>query len=166
MQDEINKIEIVLENCEVITVDGKYIGDFSCEGIEHSISRVACNSIKESYTCKDFSMSIHRDCSLNDIEEWTLGVSDIKRDPLKRINNYNDITSIYIYFTKDKENPKQIYVKWGGDSDYNNEYQKSYINKFGDLFIVVSEDLKLGDVFDMREIEDKNSINWIWRMYS
>lgn len=166
MQREIEKVEIVLENCEVITVEGKYIGDFICEDIKHSINRIACNSINESYVCKNFSMSIHRSCALNDNEEWTMGTLDRKRNPLERINNYRDITSIYIHFTDEKKEPKHIYVKWNDDCEWSNYYQKTHINQFGDLFIVVSEDLKFSDVFDMREIEDKNSINWIWKMYS
>lgn len=166
MQREIEKVEIVLENCEVITVVGKYIGDFSCEDIKHSISRIACNSINESYICKNFSMSIHRSCALNDNEEWTMGTIDRKRNPLERINKYRDITSIYIYFSKDQENPKCIYVKWNDDCEWSNYYQKSYINRLGDLFIVISKDLKLEDVFDLEEIEDEDFMGFTWDMYS
>lgn len=162
MQEEIKKIEIILENCEVITVDGKYIGDFNCNNIEYSINRMGCNYIGETYTCKDFSMSIHKDCGLNNKEEWSFGIFDRKSNPLKRINDYKDITSIRIHFTDDKKDAKQIYVKWGGDNDYINEYQESYINKFGDLFIVVSKDLKLEEVFDLEEIEDEEFMDFTW----
>ena len=36
-------IELTLENCEVVTIDGKYIGDFLVDDISTSISRLACN---------------------------------------------------------------------------------------------------------------------------
>ena len=166
MQREIKKIEIVLENCEVITVDGEYIGDFSCDDIKHSIHRMGCNYIGESLVCKDFLMSIHRDCALNDTQEFIMGSLNEKRNPLQRINNYRDITSIYIHFTDEKKEPKQIYVKWNDDCEWSNYYQKTHINQFGDLFIVVSKDLKFADVFDMEEIEDKESIDFMWEMYS
>lgn len=166
MQEEIKKIEIILENCEVVTVEGKHIGDFSCNNIEYSINRMGYNYIGETYTCKDFSMSIHKDCALNDKEEWSFGTLDGKRNPLKRINDYKDIASIYIYFTNDKKDAKQIYVEWGGDNECINEYQKSYINRLGDLFIVISKDLKLEDVFDLEEIEDEDFMGFTWDMYS
>ncbi len=164
MQDEIKKIEIVLENCEVITIEGKYIGNFGCTDISYSIERFGCNCIDELKTCKDFYISIYRDSALNTEFNTTFGELNETRNPLKRILDYPDITSIYIYLTKDENNPKEFYVTWG-DGEYDNEYQKSYMNKFGDLFIVVSEKLKLEDVFDMKRIEDEKYMDYIWGMY-
>jgi hypothetical protein len=163
MQEQIEKIELVLENCEVITVEGKHIGEFNCEDIKYSISRRACNYIGEMQICENFSMNIHRDCALNKKSEWTMGELDEERNPFERILKYDDITSVYIYFKEMKE-PKVIYPKCG-EGEYENEYQKSYINQFGDLFIVISKDKAFEDVFDKEEIEDKQAMDFIWRMF-
>lgn len=165
MQDEIIKIELVLENCEVITIKGKHIGDFVCEDIKYSIQRLACNSINEVYSCETFYMSIHRDCSLNKESNWTVGNLPEEREPLKRILEYPDITCIYIYF-KDKKNPQKIYPKWSEGDEYSNKYQKTYMNKFGDLYIVIDKNLNLEDVFDKQEIEDEHEVEFSWRMFS
>jgi hypothetical protein len=163
MQEQIEKIELVLENCEVITVEGKHIGDFNCEDIKYSIDRRGCNYIGKMQTCENFSMSIHRDCALNKKSEWSFGYIDEERNPLERIFKGNDITGIWIYF-KDRKEPKVIYPKWG-DGEYDNEYQESYINQFGDLFIVISKDKNFEDVFNKEEIEDKQAMDFVWEMY-
>jgi len=163
MQEQIEKIEIILENCEMIIIEGKYIGDLSIEDIKYSIHRDACNSISEWLTCKELSMSINRNANLDTEEIWTLGLTDNKRDQFARINNHSDITSIYIYFADNKV--KHIYVPWNEDSDYFNKYQKSHINNYGDLFILISKESELNDVFNLEEIEDKNNIDFIWSMY-
>lgn len=137
MQNEIKRVDMVLENCEVLSVDGKYIADFNCEDITYSIRRTACNCIEEVYSCKNFSMSIHRDCALDEKANGTLSIcKDAVNNPLKRILEYPDITSIYIYFANGHS--KRIYLPWSEEDEYENKCQKSYMNKFGDLFIVVS----------------------------
>ncbi len=164
MQEQISKVEIVLENCEMITIEGKHIGAFDLDDITYSISRIACNYIDEMYTCKNFSISIHTDSNSNKESKWTMGMlEDEQRNPLERIHKYNDITSIYVYFSNN-EVPKKFYVSWSGD-DYHNDYQKTYINKFGDLFIVISEENKLEDIFNLEEIEDEQYRKFIWSMY-
>jgi len=154
MEKQIEKVEIVLENCQIITVEGKHIGDFNCYDIKHSINRTACNSIDEMYTCESFSMSINRESAIKvfpDVNAFT------------RIMKYPDITSIYIYFTN-KKDAKQIYMKWNGDI-CTNEYQKSYINQFGDLFIVIDEKLEISDVYDENDINKSEYMDFVWSMY-
>lgn len=165
MQQEIEKIELVLENCEIITIEGKYIGDFKIENIQYSINRKALNYIAEEYSCSHFSLSAHRGGAISKETRFTLGSINEERNQYNRILFNNDITSIYIHFINQKT-PKQIHVKWSGDSDINNEYQKSYINKFGDLFIVVDRNSELKDVFDLEEVEDEDDMQFRWSMYS
>lgn len=163
MQEQIKKIKIVLENCEIITIDGKYIGDFTIKNIQHSIERLTCNYIAQMDTCTHFSIQIHRDAALNQKMEFTMGKTNEKRNPLERINDTPDITAIYVYFEDDDCKP--IYVPWSGNSEYYNEAQKTYINKFGDLYIVIDEKSKLEDVYDLEYIEDKEITDFTWSMY-
>jgi hypothetical protein len=164
MQKNINKIELVLENCEVIVVEGKNIGQLDIGDIKYSIRRTACNYIDEMLSCEHFYLTINRAGNINSKTVWTLGESEQERNSFERIHRHPDITSAYIYF-KDNDKPKQIYVPWDGESDYHNDAQKTYLNKFGDLFIVIEKDTKLEDVFDLEEIEHKGHMDFVWSMY-
>ena len=167
MQEQISKVELVLENCESVAIDGKYIGDLRIEDIKRSISRIACNAIFDMSSCDHFSMSINR--KAEDDKNASDGLFDAFGDevnhcsPFTRINKWQDITSVYIHFTDSRV--EQFYVKWS-DDEYNNHYQKSHINKFGDLFIVINKDIELGNVFDLDEIDDQEHMDFIWSMYS
>jgi len=164
MQKQIEKIELLLENCEIITVEGKHIGDLQIENIVYSINRMACNYIAERFMCKSFSMSIHRDCALNTKIETTFGKANEERNPVQRIHDHKDIVSVHIHFSDGIE--KHIYLEWDGESGYENKYQDTYINNFGDLFIVAGMNKKIEDVFDLTKIEDEDRINYIWNIYS
>lgn len=164
MQEQIDKIEIVLENCEIITIKGEYIGDLDIKDIRYSIGRIGCNYIDEAYTCEHFSMSINNDASLDDKVKFTLGDVDERRNPLERIMQCNDIVSIDVYF-KDKKQPKEIYMPWDGDDNQDNEYQKTYMNQFGDLYIVVDREADIKDFFDLETIEDKECRDVLWDMF-
>ena len=164
MQKQIEKIELLLENCEIITVEGKHIGDLQIENIVYSINRMACNYIAERFLCQSFSMSIHRDSALNTKMEFTLGEVDEERNPIQRIHDHKDIVSVHIHFSDGIE--KHIYVKWDGESEYENKYQDTHINNFGDLFIVVDKDKKVKDIFNLDEIEDADRMSYIWNIYS
>lgn len=161
MQEEIKKIELCFENCELVTIDGKYIGEFNIDNIQRSIRRVACNYIQDALTCDHFSISIHREA--NKETDGGLFNDTLK---LNRIQKYNDIVSVCVYLNEDTEDERveRIYVKWR-DSDCDNEYQKSYMNDSGDLFIVIDKNSSLEDSFDLDEINDKADMDFVWSMY-
>jgi hypothetical protein len=158
MQKDIEKIKFVFENCESVTIEGKYIGRLFISDIKYSIQRIACNAIREMQSCNHFSISINRKAD-NAKDKGLFG--NFSR--LDRINMYSDITSIYVYLN-DQDEPKQFYVDWDGD-DYTNQNQKVYINKFGDLFLVIDSKKTIDDVFDKEEIEDKENMNFEWSMF-
>ena len=109
-------------------------------------------------------MSINNDASLDDKVKFTLGDVDERRNPLERIMQCNDIVSIDVYF-KDKKQPKEIYMPWDGDDNQDNEYQKTYMNQFGDLYIVVDREADIKDFFDLETIEDKECRDVLWDMF-
>lgn len=49
---KIKAIEFVFENLECLTVDSKYIGDFSMEGFETKIMGAGVCTIREYTTCE------------------------------------------------------------------------------------------------------------------
>lgn len=65
-----------------------------------------------------------------------------------------------------------FYVDWTGDSDYENDAQKIYLSKEGNLYIVIADGKKIEDFFDLEEIEDENYIAFhfsmcdVWDKYS
>lgn len=163
MQTEINKLEFVLENCEVVVIDGEYIGSLNIGNIERSIRRVACNAISDMQICRHFSISINRNAEDDEKSGSKLFNQFGKKSPLHRLIQYCDITSIYVHFADNRV--EQFYVKWDGD-ECENYNQKSYINKFGDLFVVIDKDMKLDDVFNLNEIEEEDYMNFVWSIYS
>ena len=45
IQMKLKNITLVFENCDSITIDGKYVGEFIVDDIHTSIERIACNAI-------------------------------------------------------------------------------------------------------------------------
>ena len=56
-------ITFTLENCDQITIDGKYIGDFYVGDIKSEIKRIACNSIMKMNITKEFAIEIHKNAN-------------------------------------------------------------------------------------------------------
>ena len=171
----ISKIEIGLENCEVITIDGKYIGDFDVYNICTNISRMGCNYIGKAKSCDSFIIEIYRDANVVNNPFGTEDDNDGKI--FERIKQYNDITSVTVYYDKKDEDYNDIET---GESDYfyvpyqeetegqlgsPNIYQSTYINNFGDLYIVIDKEEKIFDLFDEEEINDIDNLNFKFGMY-
>jgi hypothetical protein len=158
----IRKLELVLENCEVVTIDGKYIGQFFAGEIKKSISRMGCNHIGIMDICYEFGVEIHKDANKKYApfgdEKWETLAFD-------RLTQYNDITSVTIHLydqyneeTRDdtsKDTVEHYYVHWEGDSDYENDVQHSKIANTGWFYMVIGKDLNLEDVFPSEEVDDE-----------
>lgn len=170
----ISKIEIVLENCEVITINEKYIGDFNISNIHTDISRMGCNYIGKMQCCDSFLIEIYRDAN---VVNKPFGYEDENQTKIfERIALYNDITSIDVYYDKKYDNYKDvktgehdcIYVPYEEINKNQlgspNKYQSTYINKYGDLYIVVDKDNKISDKFDLEEIDDEDALNFHFKM--
>ena len=97
MEKEIEKIELVLENCETIIIP------FGCfDNFEFTTG-----DSKRDDTCDGYIKTLV--CTINDHGNIDYGMTfctDIS--PIKRLSEYNDITWIYIYY-KDKSS-KRYYI--------------------------------------------------------
>ena len=136
---DIKAIEFVFENCECVTIEAPYIGDVLIEGIETSIRRVAVNSIGEYTSCKRFEVAISKEADVK-IESY-----GEKIRKLSRINDWDDVTSIFLKYKDGSE--KEILVPWLGESDYENKAQSSFIDKYGNLYLAINEECQ--NVFDI-----------------
>mgnify|MGYP003417842844 CR=1 FL=1 len=164
---KLNNVTFTFENCDRITIDGKYIGDFLVEEIKTSIQRVACNAIMKFDTAHVIAIEIHKDANKrrSSFDFW--GCNDDKHMIFDRISKWDDIT--HIDFTlensDESENDYSYTVNWVGDSDMNNEAQHSLVSKNGNLYIVISEGKNIEDYFEFEMINDSEYMDFKFEMY-
>ena len=129
----IKHIDIVLENCDVIKIDGKHIGYFLMDDIRKNAGVIGCNSFGVRETAEETLLEISQDAN---VKYNPLGIKSEENFVFDRLMKYDDITAIDIYTDTDT---LRYLVKWVGDSDYANDAQSSAIGKNGCLYVVVSE---------------------------
>ena len=162
---KLKEITFILENCDSITIDGKYVGDFLVEDIRTSVSRIACNAINKMDIAYTFAIEIHKDANK---ERYPFGFIEDKELTFNRLVAYDDITSIDFKLIEDyvEEGQEPIiehyhyYIHWTGESDYVNESQKSYISNVGNLYIVIADGKNIEDFFDKEAIDDEEEMDF------
>lgn len=168
---KLNYITFVFENCDKITIDGKYIGDFLVDDIETYFKRIACNSISKIEVTNTFAIEIHKDANKERYQFDQICCEDWKQLIFDRFQN-GDITHVDFeleeqYLDEDntpKKHEHSYSVVWGGDNVFYNEAQKTYISKVGHLYIVISKDKNVEDLFDKEWIDDKDSMDFHFEM--
>ena len=142
---KIKELTLIFENCEYVTIDGKYIGHFLVSDIKKSIERIAINSISEMTVAERIAMEIHKDA---DIPYNSFGM--VEPSTFDRITSFNDITSIeFILVDSDNNETKhQYYVMWDGDTEYNNKAQKTLISTNEHLYVVIDAARSVEEFFD------------------
>lgn len=166
----IKEIELVFENCEVITIPGKYIGRFYVGNIRKSLSRIAVNSTRMFETARKIVIEIHKDAEVPNRPFGTEDEND--NSTFDRILKCNDITDIEITledaYGKEKEEHYVFYTDWIGDSEYKNEGQKSKRSELGHLYILITRKNKKEGYFDKvfppEEINDKEYMDFHFKM--
>lgn len=169
---KLKSITFNLENCDYITIDGKYIGYFLVEDIRTSIGRVATNAIMKMNTAYTFVIEIHKDANKERYAFGQIDCESLKDMPFDRLKAYDDITSIEFELEEQYVNEGEMphvehydyYVNWTGDNDYINESQTSYISNDGNLYIVVAEGKTIEDFFDLEEINDSEFMDFYFDM--
>lgn len=167
---KLKEITFVLENCDLITIDGKYIGDFIIEDIHTDIRRIACNSINKMEIANVFAIEIHKDANK---ERYEFGVAGQPQMTFDRLSAYSDITEIEFVLIDDYTDDGEIvysekynyYVYWNSTDDQTNKAQKDYISKDGNLYIVIAESKGIEDYFDKDVIDDSECMNFTFSMY-
>ncbi|MCM3109886.1 hypothetical protein [Lederbergia lenta] len=160
---ELKQVNLILENCEVLEIDRKYIGYFHIGNIKTSINRNACNSISKDIVCEDFTIEINRSFKDEELMQYTFGDLSEKRNPIERLLRYPDITALEIVYQDDSK--EYIYVDWQVEDGDTNKNQKNLINNFGDLYIVISENKGIEDFYNNEEINNEDIVDFSWSMY-
>ena len=152
---KIKAIEFVFENLECLTVDSKYIGDFSMEGFETKIMGVGVCTIREYTTCEKIDLVIYKDANIT-IESY-----GDKYKVFDRILSWNDITSICLKYEDDIE--QEIYVPWDNENDYyDNKAQSSFISD-EHLYLTINKDCQ--NVHDIYTDETVGYLNKNYRIH-
>ena len=167
----LDKITFILENCDSVTIDGKYIGSFNVEDIRTTISRVACNAIMKMECAHTFFVEIHKDA---DEKYFEFGQNDsrFEQEKFKRLL-VDDITAIEFdlvdQYAKEGEEPRRehydYYVEWTGDNDYVNASSHSFISDLGHLYIFIGPEEKYSEFIDKDVLNDKDAIDFKFKMY-
>lgn len=165
--NRIKSLIITLENCEVIEIDGLYIGAFDVSGINKQISRIAVNAIIAHDNCDRFFVEIHPDAN----KEYTpFGLDETpgkKNRVFDRLRAWDDITQIEfdlctdeVYYGTEEPNGSNCchyhyFVGWNEDpcNDAVNRNQHTYISKPGWLYILVDGEHDLYDAISREDID-------------
>lgn len=145
---KIKAIEFVFENLECLTVDSKYIGDFSMVGFETKIMGAGVCTIREYTTCEKIDLVIYKDANVT-VESY-----GDKYKVFDRILSWNDITIICLKYEDDIE--REIYVPWEGENDYSNKAQSSFISD-EHLYLTINKDCQsVHDIYTDKTVEYLN----------
>lgn len=133
----INKLTFTLENCENVSFDGKYIGNFYLGKIKTEIRRIAANAIRKVDLCKEFYVEIHKDGNRSYHPFGIVAESEL---PFDRLTSYDDITYIEIEYEEDGRVETLTYLPlWVGDDRQNNDAQDTVIGHNGNLYIKIGK---------------------------
>lgn len=161
---KLKQITFHFENCECLTVDGKYIGEFRVDKLRTSICRIACNAINRMDVAGRVVIEIHKNANN---EHHPFGQNDLTDTVFNRLC-YGDITSIDFElidsYSKNNTEKYSYYVDWIGDNDYKNEAQHTYISDLGHLYLVICKDEHIENHFDMNDINDKDYMDFYFKM--
>lgn len=152
---DVKSIEFIFENCEHFSIDAKYFGALELTNFNTHIQRVASNAITKMSCVGTVAMEIF---SEGDGKYSCFGDEDLTK--FERLKNWNDITALTVVYEDDSE--ETYYVNY--EEEYllgsPNALQRSKTNKFGDLYIIISESKCFTDFFDDEEINNKEHMEF------
>ncbi len=149
----IKEITIIFENCDAITFDTKDIGIMFFDDIKTEIARTARNSIQELNTAAEIAIELYAFkinssySPFNEFEEMPIA---------SRIVEGNDIVSFVCKY--EDNSTKTIYAPWGLCTQIN-EYQSQAIGSNGNLYIVISKEKVVSDIFSPEVMKSADTFN-------
>lgn len=156
---EITKIELVLENCESITIDTKYFSVFKISGIEEKYERLA-NIVAKYKKAHCIEFVLHKDANK---EYHPFGNWEDKTTVFARLIRHHDITQLNLFYEDGKtENIIVDYDEEPGKEmvlGAENINMDTYYNKKGHLFLSICKGKTIDNLFDGYDKEDNFYIN-------
>lgn len=160
----LKSITFEFENCEIITIEGKYVCQFLVDNLHTYFARIACNAIDKVDVAETFAIEI---AALANGPHNPFGYIEPESTKFKRFLAFDDITSIKFTLCDDdgkNEKTYRYWTEWVGDSDMVNDGQYTYLSNLGNLYIVISKDKKFEDFFDKEEINDTAAVTFNFDM--
>lgn len=155
---KLNSITFTLENCETITIDGKYIGHFIVDKIERGVYRLASNFFNKTQTANRIIIEIHKNANK---EEDIFGSEKCGKQFVFNRLRQGDIT--HIDFVLEDENDSVSFsfaTDWQGDNERVNDAQKTYESDCGHLYLVIENGKGIEDYFDKEDINDASYMDY------
>jgi len=158
-------VKLIFENCDYITIDGKYIGNILVDDLHTCFRRTAYNAIEKVETANTFALEIHKTANK---DRYQFADIDLKQKIFDRIKKYADIAcvkfelEVYLEEGNSRVEHYEYYVNWVDESECEceNEAQTSYISYDGNMYIVIAKDKVIEDFFDMEEINDSERMDF------
>ena len=163
---KIKSIEFIFENTESIVIDSSNIGLFEIDGIKENIGRTALNYISSDKSFNHLAIQLLEDAPyVSYFEEYKSMFERFK---------YNDITAVEVYYDNDDDESEKkhdaYYVENYKEDDCNSigasNLNQKFIVSHGAMYIVISDDKDVYDVFEKEDIEDEKNIEYARKMYS
>ncbi len=155
---DITKITITYENCEVMDFMPEDFGTFLMADIHEEIHRIALNSIAKQKIAGTVAFEIFGEA---DTTYDSFG-EESKDTKFARIIHWNDITAIDL--TYDNGITEEYFVDYKeeieGALGSPNVFQKTYVSGLGNLYIVISKEKNVRDMFPEEKTEDFEVISF------
>ena len=153
-------LTLVLENCEHISIDGKYVGEFYIEGIETKIQRIAANSIEPMMTAHTVAFELHKKADKDCISSFFINDDSA----FSRLSRYSDITSIN-FKLEDTDDIREftIYPAWNDDNYQANKFQVNWQAGTGNFYILISDKYQFSDLFDLDKLNKRSNCDYTFK---
>ena len=126
MEDDIQSLEFVFENCEMMEFTKDDIQNMELKGISTQILKVVGNGIAKRFSIDEVFIEIKKEA--NGSHSFFESINTTK---FARLLQYKDITIIDFHFRDGKA--ESYYVLYNGEE--RNSYQKTFYNELGNLVI-------------------------------
>lgn len=146
--DSVTKIEIVLENCDCITLDPKEVEYLTFDDITIDISSIS--RYKPVVNAKSFIMKLNEKANRKYDSIFEDSFANHDYDVFNRLHNTGDITQIHLTDIKGEE--QMFFINWEGEQPYINVGQFSVKGK--DQLLVGANQDKFKDIIEYFEAEE------------
>ncbi len=144
----ISFIKLHFENCDSISIDGKYIGSLIISGIRRDISRIVSKKALDRLTAERIVIEFHAEANEKYNEFGLEKGNKVKK--FDRIRKGMDIVSVEVFYDKFSESgllklkSEEFFTTWSGDG-HANQLQKAEITEHGDLVLMISKNESLSN---------------------
>ena len=139
-------ITFIFENCDSITIDGKYVGDFLVDDIKTSVKKEDVNSVGKQETAYTFAIEIFKEANQDYYQLENANMSDCKQKVFDRFT-CGDIASIEFELEASCAESKKQAKTEHYFYQLRQQSQQSFMDGRGTLYIVISETESLEMLF-------------------